>query len=87
MRGTIHLIVSYNAGGSSDTLARVTISYWGKAIEAAIAKLGSVTLGIPGNEVTAALLGGLMIHGIIPTPMQFQEAPGGSSPPELGQPE
>lgn len=34
-----------------------------------------LTLGIPGNAVTAALLGGLMIHGLIPGPLLFQEAP------------
>ena len=31
--GTIRVIVSYNAGGSSDTLARVTLPTWEKAIE------------------------------------------------------
>ena len=30
-----------------------------------------LTLGIPGNECTAALLGGLMIHGLIPGPRLF----------------
>lgn len=30
---TVRVIVSYNAGGSSDTLARVTLPYWEKAIE------------------------------------------------------
>lgn len=34
-----------------------------------------LTLGIPGNAVTAALLGGLLIHGLIPGPMLFTEAP------------
>jgi putative tricarboxylic transport membrane protein len=32
-----------------------------------------LTLGIPGNAVTAALLGGLLIHGLIPSPRMFQE--------------
>jgi putative tricarboxylic transport membrane protein len=31
-----------------------------------------LTIGIPGDSVTAMLLGGLMIHGIIPGPMLFQ---------------
>lgn len=34
-----------------------------------------LTLGIPGNAVTAALLGGLLIHGLIPGPNLFAEAP------------
>jgi len=35
-----------------------------------------LTLGIPGNECTAALLGGVMIHGLIPGPKLFtQHAP------------
>lgn len=34
-----------------------------------------LTLGIPGNAVTAALLGGLLIHGLIPGPLLFIEAP------------
>jgi putative tricarboxylic transport membrane protein len=34
-----------------------------------------LTLGIPGNAVTAALLGGLLIHGLIPGPLLFDEAP------------
>jgi len=32
-----------------------------------------LTLGIPGNECTAALLGGVMIHGLIPGPRLFTE--------------
>lgn len=32
-----------------------------------------LTLGIPGNSVTAVLMGGLIIHGITPGPMLFQE--------------
>jgi len=32
-----------------------------------------LTLGIPGNECTAALLGGIMIHGLIPGPRLFTE--------------
>ena len=32
-----------------------------------------LTLGIPGNAVTAALIGGLMIHGLIPGPKLFIE--------------
>jgi putative tricarboxylic transport membrane protein len=31
-----------------------------------------LTLGIPGNAVTAALLGGLLIHGLIPGPRLFE---------------
>ena len=34
-----------------------------------------LTLGIPANAVTAALLGGLLIHGLIPGPKLFEEAP------------
>lgn len=34
-----------------------------------------LTLGIPGNAVTAALLGGLLIHGLIPGPHLFADAP------------
>lgn len=34
-----------------------------------------LTLGIPGNAVTAALLGGLLIHGLIPGPQLFAQAP------------
>lgn len=34
-----------------------------------------LTLGIPGNAVTAALLGGLLIHGLIPGPLLFVQAP------------
>ena len=34
-----------------------------------------LTLGIPGNAVTAALLGGLLIHGLIPGPNLFSDAP------------
>ncbi len=34
-----------------------------------------LSLGIPGNAVTAALLGGLLIHGLIPGPRLFAEAP------------
>lgn len=34
-----------------------------------------LTLGIPGNAVTAALLGGLLIHGLIPGPNLFNDAP------------
>lgn len=32
-----------------------------------------LTLGIPGNTVTAILIGGLLIHGLRPGPMLFQE--------------
>jgi len=35
----------------------------------------TLTLGIPGNAVTAALLGGLLIHGLIPGPHLFRDAP------------
>lgn len=34
-----------------------------------------LSLGIPGNAVTAALLGGLLIHGLIPGPRLFSDAP------------
>ncbi|WP_110650479.1 tripartite tricarboxylate transporter permease [Salinicola peritrichatus] len=34
-----------------------------------------MTLGIPGNAVTAALLGGLLIHGLIPGPRLFESSP------------
>ena len=34
-----------------------------------------ITLGIPGDMTTAALLGGLMIHGLQPGPMLFTNAP------------
>jgi len=34
-----------------------------------------VTLGIPGDAVTAILIGGLMIHGIQPGPMLFKSNP------------
>ncbi len=34
-----------------------------------------LTLGIPGDSVTAVLLGGLMIHGIQPGPMLFTDSP------------
>ena len=34
-----------------------------------------ITLSIPGDSVTAVLLGGLMIHGITPGPILFQEKP------------
>jgi putative tricarboxylic transport membrane protein len=33
-----------------------------------------LTLGIPGNSSTAALIGGLMIHGLIPGPKLFTES-------------
>lgn len=33
------------------------------------------TLGIPGDTVTAALIGGLMIHGLQPGPMLIKDAP------------
>lgn len=34
-----------------------------------------ITLGIPGDMTTAALIGGLMIHGLQPGPLLFEEAP------------
>jgi putative tricarboxylic transport membrane protein len=34
-----------------------------------------ITLGIPGDGVTAALIGGLMIHGLQPGPLLFVQAP------------
>jgi putative tricarboxylic transport membrane protein len=34
-----------------------------------------LTLGIPGDPVTAILLGALMIHGLIPGPLLFQTNP------------
>lgn len=35
-----------------------------------------ITLGIPGDMTTAALLGGLMIHGLQPGPLLFSSNPG-----------
>jgi putative tricarboxylic transport membrane protein len=35
-----------------------------------------LALGIPGDVVTAVLMGGLMIHGLAPGPLLFQEHPG-----------
>lgn len=35
-----------------------------------------LALGIPGDVVTAVLMGGLMIHGLAPGPLLFQENPG-----------
>lgn len=47
--GTIRVIVSYNAGGSSDTLARVTLPYWEKAIEELTGKsTNAVVVNLPG---------------------------------------
>ena len=34
-----------------------------------------LTLGIPGDPITAILLGALMIHGLIPGPLLFQTSP------------
>jgi putative tricarboxylic transport membrane protein len=34
-----------------------------------------LTLGIPGDPITAILLGALMIHGLIPGPLLFKQAP------------
>lgn len=34
-----------------------------------------LTLGIPGDSVTAVLLGGLMIHGVTPGPQLFSDSP------------
>jgi putative tricarboxylic transport membrane protein len=34
-----------------------------------------LTLGIPGDPITAILLGALMIHGLIPGPLLFQQSP------------
>lgn len=34
-----------------------------------------MTLGIPGNAVTAVLMGGLIIHGLAPGPMLFENTP------------
>jgi len=34
-----------------------------------------LTLGIPGDPITAILLGALMIHGLIPGPLLFQQNP------------
>lgn len=47
--GTIRVIVSYNAGGSSDTLARVTLPYWEKAIEELTGQsTNAVVVNLPG---------------------------------------
>lgn len=40
------------------------------------ALIPSFTLGIPGSGMTAALLGGLMLHGLIPGPLLFISDPG-----------
>ena len=34
-----------------------------------------LTLGIPGDPITAILLGALLIHGLIPGPLLFQQSP------------
>ncbi len=34
-----------------------------------------LTLGIPGDPITAILLGALMIHGLIPGPLLFEQTP------------
>ena len=34
-----------------------------------------LTLGIPGDPITAILLGALMIHGLIPGPLLFEQSP------------
>jgi len=47
--GTIRVIVSYNAGGSSDTLARVTLPRWEKAIEELTGKsTNAIVVNLPG---------------------------------------
>lgn len=47
--GTIRVIVAYNAGGSSDTLARVTLPTWEKAIEDLTGKSTSaIVVNLPG---------------------------------------
>ena len=47
--GTIRVIVAYNAGGSSDALARVTLPYWEKAIEELTGKsTNAVVVNLPG---------------------------------------
>ncbi|MCG8511211.1 MAG: hypothetical protein MI741_18490, partial [Rhodospirillales bacterium] len=46
---TIRVIVSYNAGGSSDTLARITLPYWEKAIQELTGKkVNAVVVNLPG---------------------------------------
>lgn len=39
------------------------------------AMIPMLTFGIPGDSVTAVLLGGLMIHGVAPGPLLFSETP------------
>jgi len=39
------------------------------------AMIPMITLGIPGDSVTAVLLGGLLIHGIQPGPALFRDSP------------
>ncbi|MEW6410806.1 MAG: tripartite tricarboxylate transporter permease [Nitrospirota bacterium] len=39
------------------------------------ALIPAFTLGIPGSGMTAALLGGLMLHGLVPGPMLFKNQP------------
>lgn len=47
--GTIRVIVAYKAGGSSDTLARVTLPRWEKAIEELTGKSTSaIVVNLPG---------------------------------------
>ena len=46
---TIRVIVSYNAGGSSDALARMTLPYWEKAIlDLTGQKVNAVVVNLPG---------------------------------------
>lgn len=46
---TIRVIVSYNAGGSSDALARITLPYWEKAIQELTGKkVNAVVVNLPG---------------------------------------
>lgn len=40
------------------------------------AMIPMMTLGIPGDATTAVLLGGLMLHGLLPGPLLFQNHPG-----------
>lgn len=47
--GTVRVIVAYNAGGSSDTLARITLPKWEESVEALTGKsTNAVVVNLPG---------------------------------------
>ena len=47
----------------------------GCAIVTATALVPLLSLGIPGSNSAAVLLGGFLVHGLVPGPMLFQKAP------------